>query len=90
MLPMLLRVRVRNSDTRFGFFFPMLLLYILLLPVIIITAVVYTFMLTVPHRTKQARSYMKFVLHSPQLLSAARGIEIDVSSDDSDIKMYLK
>ena len=90
MLPMLLRIRIRNEETSFGFFLPLILLYIILLPVMLICAIVYGFMLLAPQQTKEVRGYMIFVLKAPQLITAARGTEILVHSNDSDVKMYIK
>jgi len=90
MLPMLFRIRVRSRDASFGFSLPMLLIYILFIPIAIITAIAYGFMLLAPKKTKQARGYMKIIFFMPKLLSAARGTEIEVHSDNSDVKTFLK
>ena len=90
MLPMLLRLRVRSKEASFGFFLPMILIYILLLPIVIICLVAYGFMLLSPSQTLQARGYLKILFHAPKLLAAARGTEIEVHSDDADVKMFLK
>lgn len=90
MIPMILRLKVRSDDTSFGFYFPLLLLYILALPIFIIAAIVYAFMMLAPYRTKEARGYMMFLFKSPQLLTAAKGMEIEVHSKDADVIMFLK
>ena len=90
MIPMLLRLKVKSKDASFGFYLPLLLLYILLVPVFTVTAVVYAFMLLSPEQTKEARGYMKFLFFMPALLNAAKGMEIEVHSNDADIVMFLK
>ena len=89
MLPMLLRLRVKSRDASFGFFFPMLLLYILILPIYLIVAVVYLFMMFAPDQSEAVRRYMTIFFRTPQLLSAARGIQIKVQSKDADVIMFL-
>ena len=87
---MLLRLKVRSNDASFGLFIPMLLIYILLIPVALICLIVYGFMLLSPAKSKEARGYLRIFFNLPKLLSAARGIEVDVHSDDADVKMFLK
>ena len=90
MLPMILRIRVKSEDASFGFYLPLLLLYILLLPIYAITATVYGFMLLAEEQTKEARGYMKLLFHLPKLLNAARGTEVDVHSDDADVILFIR
>lgn len=87
---MLFRLKVRSRDASFGFFFPMLLLYILLIPIFVIVAVIYVFMILAPRQTREIRRYMMFFFKTPQLLSAAKGMEINVQSKDADVIMFLK
>jgi preprotein translocase subunit YajC len=90
MLPMLFWIRVKNRDTSFKFFLPLILLYLLMIIPIVLCAIGYTFMLLAPQSSRQARVYMMFVLKSPRLISAAKGTEIIVHSNDTDIKMFVK
>ncbi|MDC7125756.1 MAG: hypothetical protein PQJ46_09320 [Spirochaetales bacterium] len=90
MIPMLLRVRIKNEETNFGFYLPLLLVYILLLPAYIIVAIIYAIMIAAGEKAKEARSYMKIAFYSPALLAAAKGTEIEVHSDDSDVIMFIK
>ncbi|MDC7226523.1 MAG: hypothetical protein PQJ61_07140 [Spirochaetales bacterium] len=90
MPPMILRIRIRSADANFSIFIPLLLFYILLLPIFIIAALVYAFMLLLPQLTKEARNYMRVVFHAPKLLNAAKGMEVDIESDDADVKFYIK
>ncbi|MBI9106250.1 MAG: hypothetical protein JEZ04_05845 [Spirochaetales bacterium] len=87
---MLLRIKVKNKDASFGLFFPLILLYLLLLVAIILCGIAYAFMMLAPQKSKQARTWMMFVFKSPRLISAARGMEIMVHSNDSDVKMFVK
>ena len=89
MLPMLLRIRVKSDDGNINLFIPLLLVYILLLPAFIIVSVVYALMLISP-ATEEARRYIKLLFHTPGLLAAAKGTEIDVKSDDGDVRLYIK
>lgn len=98
MLPMILRIRVKNKKpaqdeshpASFNLYIPLLLLYILLIPVYAIVVIVYALMMTAPAATSEARGYMKFAFHAPMLLNAAKGTEVYVDSDDADVIFYIK
>jgi len=90
VLPMLLRVKVRDEKSSFGFFIPLIIVYMLFVPIIILGGVAYAILLIIPETTKQARSYLQLIMSLPSLLSASIGTEIEIHSDDKDISMYVK
>ncbi len=90
MLPMILRIRVKSKDASFGFYFPLILLYLLLLPVFVIATIVYAIMLASPEQTKEVRTYMRLLFHAPSLLCAAKGTEVEVHSNDADVMFFIK
>jgi len=87
---MIFWIKVRSTDASFWFFIPLILLYLLLIIPMILCGIAYLFMLLAPEETKQARTYMMFVFKSPWLISAAKGTEITVHSNDADVKMFIK
>lgn len=88
MLPQLLIMRISDSRKHFRLFIPLVLLYLLVLPLFILIAVIYGLLFLLPG-TKEARSWMKIVFYSPKILAAARGMEIDVRSHDSDVRFLI-
>lgn len=90
MIPMIFRLKVKSDDASFGLYFPLLLFYILAVPLFIIAAVVYILMMLAPARTRESRRGMMFLFKSPRLLTAAKGMEIEVHSKDADVIMFLK
>ncbi len=90
MLPMILRIRIKNADTNFGLFLPMILIYILLLPVFAAVLIVLVLMLAAPGMSEKAWNFLKILFHLPALLSAARGMEVKVHSNDADVIMFVK
>jgi cellobiose-specific phosphotransferase system component IIC len=89
MLPMLLRVKVRDESHNFGFYFPMVLIYLLFIPVIIIGTIVFTILLLIPDTARQARSYLQLVFALPTLLSASIGTEIAIQSDTQEMLIRI-
>ena len=89
MLPMLLRVKIRDDARSFGFYLPMVLIYLLLLPVVLLGAIAVAILLAIPETSKQARSYLRLLLALPSLLSASIGTEVDIQSDTKDIVIRI-
>lgn len=90
MLPMIMRIRIRDGQGKgFGIWFPLVVLYVLLIPVYVILAIAYALMLVMPSNTSEARSGMLIVFYAPLLLGAARGTEIKVHSNESDILVKI-
>ncbi len=89
MLPMLVRVKMQDETRSFGFYLPMVLIYLLLIPVVILGAIVFAILLVIPEISQQARSYLRLVLALPALLSACIGTEIAIQSDTKDIVIHI-
>jgi len=89
MLPMLLVIRVRDDEHRFRLFIPLILVYLLLLPLAVLTAAVWLLLWLFPG-TGEVRKWMGTALYLPRLLSAARGMEIDVRDRKSDVRFYIR
>lgn len=90
MLPMLLRIRVKSEEANFGFFLPLIIFYILALPLYVVVALVYLIMLMAGDGAREVRNYTKIAFYVPSLLKAAKGMEIEVHSDDSDVVLFIK
>lgn len=90
MLPMLLRLKIRDENTSFGLFIPLIIIYILLLPAYIICGIVYALIAASGNAASNAGIYMKIVFRLPQILAAARGTEIIAHSDKSNVTLYLR
>ncbi|WP_422479139.1 hypothetical protein [Pleomorphochaeta sp. DL1XJH-081] len=89
MLPMLMRFRIHDESKTFGFYLPMVLIYLLALPVVVLGAIVFAILLAVPETAKQARAYLRLIMALPQLLSASIGTEIEVQSETKDIVIRI-
>lgn len=89
MLPMLIRVKVKDEARSFSFFVPMLLIYLLFLPVLAIGAVAFLILLAIPQTAKQAQAYLDLVWALPSLLSASIGTEVVVQSETTDILIRI-
>ncbi len=89
MLPMLLRVKIRDEERSFGFYLPMVLIYLLFIPVVLLGAIAVAILLAIPETSKQARSYLRLLLALPSLFSASIGTEIDIQSDAKDIVIRI-
>ncbi|GEM_PF-885019 len=90
MLPMMFWVKIHNEEHSFAFFIPLILVYLLLLPLFVLAALAYAVMCLAWDNTKEARGYMMLFFSLPSLLAAARGTEIEVRSDTSDVSLYVK
>ncbi len=90
MLPMLLRIRIRDDKTSFGLFIPLIFVYLLMLPLYLLFSLVYGVVLLCTSPKAQTRLYMGLVFKLPLLLAAARGTEINVHSDKSKVILYIK
>ena len=90
MLPMIVRIKITGETNSFGFFIPMIFVYLLLLPAYLICAIVYACMCLAPDATVTARAYLNIVLRSPLIFAAARGTEVAVQSNDSNVLLYIQ
>jgi len=90
MLPMLFWVKVHDEEHSFAFFIPLILVYLLLLPLFVLAALAYAAMCLNWDHTKNARGYMMLVFSLPSLIAAARGTEVEIHSDTSDVSLYVK
>ncbi len=88
-IPMILWMRFRDEKHSFRIWFPLILLYILLLPVILLVLLAVPF-LYLARDNAQARSVLRIILYLPQLVRTMNGTEIDIHSDDSDIAIYIR
>lgn len=89
MLPMLVRFKIHDESKTFGFYLPMVLIYLLALPVVILGAIVFAILLAVPDTSKQARAYLRLILALPEILSASIGTEILVQSETKDLVIRI-
>ena len=90
MLPMLFWIRVHDDEHSFAFFIPLILVYLLLLPVFVLAALAYAVLGLIADDTSKARGYILAIFSLPSLFAAARGTEIDIHSDTSDVTLYVK
>jgi hypothetical protein len=90
MVPMLFWLKVRNDSHSFSICVPLLLVYILLLPLMALGAIAYAMMLLLPQQARQAREWMALLVSLPSLLTASKGTEVRVQSDDADVTLLIK
>ena len=89
MLPMLLRLKVHDDAHSFGLYLPMVLIYLLFIPVVIIGTIVIAILLMIPATAEQARSYLRLILALPTLLSASIGTEIVIQSETKEMLIRI-
>ena len=89
MLPMLVRVKMQDETRSFGFYLPMVLVYLLMIPVVILGAIVFAILLMIPEISERARSYLRLILALPGLLSACIGTEVVIQSETTDIVVRI-
>ena len=89
MLPMLLRLKVHDEARSFALYLPMVLIYLLFIPVVIIAAIAIAILLLIPATAEQARSYLQLILALPTLLSASIGTEIVIESDTKEMLIRI-
>ena len=86
---MLIRVKVRDEARSFGFYLPMLLIYLLFLPIIVLGAIAFLILLAIPQTNRQAQEYLALAWALPSLLSSSVGTEIVVQSDTKDVVVRI-
>ncbi|NLK13811.1 MAG: hypothetical protein GX313_03525 [Spirochaetales bacterium] len=87
MLPMLFRLRLNRPGRRpINLYIPLLPVYILLLPFILLALVSLPFLAV----SKETRQYLPLFKALPSLLAAARGTGISVESEDHTIYLHIK
>lgn len=91
MLPMLIRIRIKDREhgKSLALFFPMIIIYLLLIVVYLLLALVYAVLLVVPGKTSEARAAIGLSFSLPNLLIAARGTEVTIHSDGSDVMIRI-
>lgn len=91
MLPLYIRLRVRDEESRgLNLYLPMVLLYILLLPVILLFLVLWLLFCLFTAGTARGKAAFKLVPALYVLFCAARGTEIEVTDKDSEIILKIK
>ncbi len=90
MIPMLLWISVKSDKSSFKLFLPLILVYLLLFTAQVLSLVLYMVLLTSPRRTVLARSYLMIIVRLPMLLTAAKGVDVSVHSNDSNIQFFIK
>ncbi|MGE4585609.1 MAG: hypothetical protein AB7C91_13245 [Sphaerochaeta sp.] len=88
-LPVLIHIKVHDPSHTFGLYLPMVLIYLLLLPFVILGAIVLVILLAIPETAKQARNYLVLAGALPSLLSSSIGTEIEVHSNTKDIQLRI-
>jgi hypothetical protein len=90
MIPMVLRFKIRSPEASFGFLIPLVLVYLLFIPVLALGVCVYVILLISPKQTAEVRAFFMMLFALPGLLTACKGTEIDIHSDDSDVTLYIR
>lgn len=81
---------MKENGKTIKFFFPLILLYILILPFYFIAFIVYIFFLILSENNSPFISYLKIFLNLPTIFSAMKDLEIVVNNYKEDIKIYIK
>lgn len=93
MIPMMLRLKIHNRESRgINLYIPLILLYLLLLPLVLILLPFVLIWLSVPHRGDEGENFrysMKVIPAFFNLFCAARGTEIQVNDKDTDLIFKL-
>ncbi len=88
-VPMILWMKFRDENHSFRIWLPLILVYILLLPLVALGLIALPF-LYLAKENPQARAVMRLLLYLPQLVRSMNGTEIDIHSDDSDITLSIR
>lgn len=88
-LPLWLRMKIKTEDARFGFYIPLLLLYLLLLPLALLLLAVMLIMLLLPGLHKRGKEALTMAGGILKLLPAAAGTEINLQSEDDTIIFHI-
>jgi len=89
-IPWLLIFKIRDEGKGVSLYILLPIIYLLFLPLIVLGAVVFAFMVAFGVNTRTKKSVLAVIVHLPQLLAASWGTEIIVNSEKSDIKILVK
>ena len=84
MLPWLILIHIRDDEHNFRLFIPLILVFIILLPLIVLALAVLILLTFIPGAA-EARRWMQLAFYSPKILAAARGMEVKIRSNDADV-----
>ena len=74
----------------YKFAFPLLILYILLLPFYCLAFIVYIFFFLFAEKSNQVLSYLKMFLNLPTIFYSLKGLSVDVKNQNQDMKIYIR
>jgi hypothetical protein len=91
MIPMLVHghIMTKKNTTR-RFFFPLILLYLLLLPLYVLVAILFLFLAMIGPATLVARNCMKLFLELPVVFCSMEGTQILIDNEQTDIKLIFE
>lgn len=91
MIAMILWGQVTNRKGKvIKFFFPLILLYILLLPFYVIALVVYFTCILISNEENDVFLYLKLFLNLPTIFNSMRNLEILVKNKENNIQLTIK
>ena len=91
MIAMMIWGQFKNKKGKIiKFFFPLILLYILLIPFYLIAVIVYFTFIFLEKEENEVFRYLKIFLNLPSIFHSMRGLEILVKNNDEDIKFIIK
>jgi len=70
-------------------FFPLIILYVLLLPIYIIAVAAYQILIFVGDSTSEARGYMKIFFELPNIFISLKGTIINIENRENNIKLRI-
>ncbi|MBN2861420.1 MAG: hypothetical protein JXK93_14225 [Sphaerochaetaceae bacterium] len=89
-LPMIFWIRFRDDQHSFKLWIPLILLYILLLPLALVVLFALPFLYLARNSSPEVMLVLRFILSLPALFGAMTGTEIDIQSEKTEISMYIR
>lgn len=89
MIAMMLWGHFTKNNKQYKFFFPLIIIYILLLPFYVIAFVLYILFL-IGSNNNSITSYLKIFLNIPVIFNSMKDLEIIVNNKEENFKIIVK
>ncbi len=89
MLPMLLKVELRNERHNFRLWIPLILLYLILAPLYLLLLIAYPFVRMI-EGAQEVKGFFVLCINLPRLFTAMIGTEVEVDSKDSRLLLFIE
>ena len=89
MIPMILHLKGRGGRIPINLYIPLIVVYLLLLPFVVILGVGVILLLLIPATEEKTRSYLPLLKALPALFVASGGTEIAVQSSEKELLIKI-